>query len=117
MATFTKRFLSGSTSGCGIVVTSVSGGSGTAGTIHECSAGTSHKEEIWLWAYNGHSADIVLSIEFGTSSLPRKLTIPYQAGLVPVIPGLPMNDGMKVHAFAGSSGVIAIDGFVNDIEE
>ena len=116
MATFTKRFLSGSVNGCGISVISASGGTaGTAGTIHECSAGTSGKEEIWLWAYNSHTSDVVLSVEFGTSALPRKVTIPSQAGLVPVIPGIPLNDGMKVQAFAGSAGVVVIDGFVNQI--
>ena len=116
MATFTKQFLSESINGCGVTVTSGAGGTaGTAGTIHTCAAGTSSKEEIWLWAYNSHTSDVVLSLEFGTSALPREVTIPFQSGLIPIIPGIPMNNGMKVQAFAGSAGVIVIDGFVNRI--
>lgn len=116
MASFTKEFLTGSVNGCGITVTSGTDGTvGTAGTIHQCSAGTAGKEEIWLWAYNSHTSDVVLSVEWGTSALVRKMTIPTQGGLVPVIPGLPMNNAMKVQAYAGSAGVVVIDGFINRI--
>jgi hypothetical protein len=118
MATFSKRLLSGSVNGCGITVNSVSGGTaGTAGTIHAASAGTAGKEEIWLWAYNTSTTAIPLSIEFGTSSMPITQDIEPQSGLVPIIPGLPIHDGLKIQAFAGTAGLIAIDGFVNQIAD
>lgn len=115
MATFTKHFLSGSTSGIGIVVHASD--SGTASTIHVAPVGTASKDEVWLWAYNGHTADLVLSTEWGTSANPRKVTIESQAGLVPTKPGLLIQNGLKITAFAGSAGMIIVDGFVNRITD
>lgn len=118
MATYTKEFLSGSTNGVGIVVQSSSGGTaGTACTIHAAPAGTTGKDEIWMWAYNSHTANLVLTIEWGTASNPRTITVPYRSGLIPVAPGLPVNNGITVQAFCGSAGKIIIDGFVNRIVE
>lgn len=116
MANFSKEILSGSVDGMGIVVTSVSGGtSGTAGTIH--TATSSGKDEVWLWAANHGTADCSLCIEWGTAENPRVLDIPYRSGLIPVIPGLILQNAKKVQCFAGSSGLIVIDGFVNRITE
>jgi hypothetical protein len=112
MATYTPGFLTGAGSaGCGITITSVSG-AGTCGTIHVCGTGI---DEVWLWAYNSATADQTLSIEWGTSALPRTVTIPYKAGLVPVSPGIRVPVGFKIQAYAGSSGVIVVDGNVNNI--
>ena len=114
MATYTAGFLTGAGSnGCGVVVNSVSGGTaGTAGTIHACGTGI---DEVWLWAYNNYTADIVLSLEWGTSGLPRTVTIPFQSGLIPITPGIRIPVGFQIRAYAGSSGVIVIDGNVNNI--
>lgn len=107
MATFSAGVLTGATNGYGIVM-----GSGTAGTIHECGTGL---DEVWLWAYNGGTADIALHLHWGTSAMPRIVTIPYQAGLVPITPGVRVPSGFKIMGTAGSSGVIVIDGNVNNI--
>jgi hypothetical protein len=114
-----KRKLSGSTDGKPIKVAQTS----TAGTtIHTAVAGTTAGtfDEIWLWAYNGHTADVVLTIEFGGADVPDQnivVTIPYKAGLVPVVPGLILQNGMVVKAFAGSANVITLSGFVNAITD
>lgn len=119
MATVVKRKLSGSTDGKAIKITQTA----TAGdTIHTAVSGTTDGsyDEIWLWAYNGHSADVVLTIEFGGAIVPDQnivLTVPYKSGLIPVVPGLILQNEMVVKAFAGTANVITLIGFVNRITD
>lgn len=114
-----KRKLSGSTDGKAIKITQTA----TAGDlIHTAVAGTvvGTFDELWLWAYNGHTSDVVLTIEFGGASVPDQnivVTIPYKSGLIPVVPGLILQNGMVVRAFAGSANVVTIIGFVNAITD
>jgi hypothetical protein len=114
-----KRKLSGSTDGKAIKITQTA----TAGdTIHTAVADTTEGtfDEVWLWAYNGHTADVVLTLEFVGASVPDQnivVTIPFKAGLVPIVPGLILQNGMVVKAFAGSANVITISGFVNAITD
>lgn len=89
-------------------------------TIHTAVSGTDtgKYDEIWLWAYNSHSADVVLTIEFGGTTSPDdlvKYTVPYQQGLFLIIPGLALQNGNVVRAFAATANVIAIQGYVNRI--
>lgn len=119
MATVVKRKLSGSTDGKAIKVVQT----GTAGdTIHTAVAGSTPGtyDEIWLWAYNGHTADVVLTIEFGGANVPDEnivVTIPHKEGLVPVVPGFILQNGKVVKAFAGIANVITLNGFVNAITD
>ena len=113
MATFTKLKLSGSTDGKGIKVVQTE----TAGTtIHTAHA--TALDEIWIYAQNNHTEDVVLTIEFGGVSSPDDLivaTVPFKAGLVPIIPGLLLTNSAVVKAFAGTANVIILHGFVNRI--
>jgi hypothetical protein len=119
MATALKRKLSGSTDGMAIKVAQTA----TAGdTIHTAVAGITAGtfDEIWLWAYNGHTADVVLTLEWGGAGVPDQnivVTIPFKAGLVPVVPGFILQNGMVVKAFAASANVITLNGFVNTITD
>ena len=119
MATALKRKLSGSTDGKAIKITQTA----TAGdTIHTAVSGTTPGtfDEIWLWAYNGHTSNVVLTIEFGGASVPDQnivLTVPSKSGLVPVVPGFILQNGMVVKAFAATANVITINGFVNAITD
>ena len=119
MATAVKRKLSGSTDGKAIKVVQTA----TAGdTVHTAVAGTTAGtfDEIWLWAYNGHTADVVLTLEFGGATVPDQsivVTVPFKAGLVPVVPGFILQNGMVVKAFAGTANVITLNGFVNAITD
>lgn len=119
MATAVKRKLSGSTDGKPIKVVQTS----TAGTtIHTAVSGTTAGtfDEIWLWAYNGHTTDVVLTIEFGGADVPDQnivITIPSKSGLIPIVPGLILQNSMVVKAFAASANVITISGFVNSITD
>lgn len=119
MATFTKVLLSGSTGGRGIKVAATA----TAGTtIHTTGTSASVIDEVTLFAYNSHTSDVVLTVELGGVTAPDdniKLTVPAQAGLTLVVPGLPLSGtgaaGLVVAAFASVTNVIVVTGHVNRI--
>ena len=113
--TFTKAILSGSTSGKGVLVVQTA----TAGTlIHTAVAGAVSLDEIWLYAVNTSASSVKLTIEYGSATAPNdniEVVVLPEAGLVTVLPGLLMNGGLTVKAFAGTASVITIHGFVNQI--
>lgn len=115
MATFTKVALSGASNGLGIkVVATASVGT----TIHTAVSGTSSWDEIWLYAYNSSAADVQLTIQYGGTTSPDNdivLTLATKSGLVPILPGLILQNGLLVRAFASSANVITLTGFVNRI--
>jgi hypothetical protein len=119
MATAAKRKLSGSTDGKPIKVAAT----GTPGTtIHTAVAGTTPGtfDEIWLWAYNGHTSAVILTIEFGGTGVPDQniiVTLPSKSGLIPIVPGLILQNSMVVGAFASVANVITLMGFVNAITD
>ena len=118
MATAVKRKLSGSTDGKGIELTQT----GTAGnTVHTAVAGTTAGtyDEVWLWAQNNHTVAVVLTIEWGDPDHAALIivTIPAKSGLVPVVPGFILQNGMVVKAFAATTAVITLFGFVNAITD
>ena len=115
MATFTKQLLSGSTNGRMIKVVQTA----TAGTlIHTAVAGASDIDEIWLWAVNSDTTDRKLTIEYGGVASPDDLlevTVRAEAGLVLIVPGLTLQNGLVVRAFAAAANVVMVGGFVNRI--
>ena len=117
MATFTKAKLSGSTDGLPIKLVATS----TPGTaIHTAVAGTTEGtfDEIWLWAQNNHTSDVVLTLEWGGTTSPDHLiiiTLEYKAGLIPVVPGFILQNEKAVKAFANQANVVMLYGFVNKI--
>lgn len=119
MATFTKRLLSGSTDGMGIKVVATS----TAGTtIHTATASTTAGtyDEIWCWAFNSDSTPHIITIEYGDATAPDHnivLTLAVKSGLVPIIPGLILQNGKTVKVFADAANVVTISGFVNTMTD
>lgn len=118
MSIFAKSILSGSTDGKGIKVVQTA----TAGTLlHTGPTNTAHLHEVWIWAENNHTADVVLTIEWGDATTPDGniiKTIPTKAGLYLMIPGLILKGNaspLTVKAFAATGNVIAITGYVNTI--
>jgi hypothetical protein len=118
MATFTKKILSGSTDGMPIKVVATA----TAGTlIHTGSSTAANLQEIWIWAQNNHTADVVLTIEYGDATAPDHniiSTIKTKAGLSLILPGILLKGNttpITVKAFAGTANVIVLTGFVNEI--
>jgi hypothetical protein len=114
MATFSKIPLSGSTNGKGILVAATS----TPGTIiHTAISGTSSFDEVWLYCQNTSTSAVAVDIEYGgtvTADL-IELSIPAEAGLVLVVPGLFLNNSQVIRAFAATTNVLSIHGYVNRV--
>ena len=118
MATFTKKILSGSTDGKAIKVAATA----TAGTtIHTGSATTTTLDEVWLYAVNSSASAVKLTIEWGQADAPDgniELSVAAESGLVLVVPGLLIKGNatpLVIKAFAGTTNVILIHGYVNQI--
>lgn len=119
MAVYSKVALSGSTQGKGIKVVQTAS---TGTTIHATGTSSSIIDEIWLYAYNSHTASVGLTIQFGGTTSPDnsiKLSIPADSGLTLVVPGLILTGtgsaANTVYAFAGTANVVTISGYVNRI--
>jgi len=121
MATFTKVLLSGSSQGKAIkIAATTSGSNGT--TLHATGTSSSIIDELWLYAYNSSSSAVVLTIQWGGITAvdnEYKLSIPATSGLTLVVPGLILTgDGTTAtttRAYAGTTNVITITGYVNRI--
>ena len=118
MATFTKTKLSGSTDGRAILVAATA----TAGdTIHTGSGTATTYDEIWIYAQNTSASDVKLTLEWGGTTAPDdliELTITTEAGLTLVAPGLLIKGNASpliVKAFAATTNVITLHGYVNQI--
>ena len=113
MATFSKIKFSESTDGLPVKVVQTA----TAGTLVH-TAHASALDEVWLYAYNGHSADVVLTVEFGGASVPDQnivLTVGTKSGLALVVPGLILTNSKTLKAFAATANVITLSGYINRI--
>lgn len=113
MATYTKTLLSGSTNGRQIKVAATA----TPGTTIHTAHATAY-DEVWLWAANSDTTARKLTIEFGGTTAPDDLieiTIPAEAGLVLVVPGLVLTNSLVVKAFCASANVVLVGGYVNRI--
>ena len=112
-----KAKLSGSTNGRQIKV----GATATPGTtIHTATSSANTLDEVWLWACNTSSSTVALTVELGGTTDPDDLIevgIPAESGLVMVVPGIPMDGGVVIRAFAATGDVINISGFVNQIDQ
>jgi hypothetical protein len=118
MATFSKTILSGSTDGKQIKVAATA----TAGTlIHTGPTNTAHLHEVWLYAVNTDTTDRKLTIEWGAAASPDDLieyTVKAENGLYLIIPGLLIKgnaSALTVRAFAATTNVICISGYVHVI--
>lgn len=114
MASFEKRALSGSTDGAPIAVAATA----TPGTlIHTAVTGTADFDEVWLYAVNVGSAAALLTVEFGGTTAAEQIavTVEPKDGLLLVVPGLVLQNGALVRAFAATANVVNVSGFVNRI--
>lgn len=123
MATYAKTVLSGSTDGRGIIVAATSG---TGTTLHTGPTVTSTLHEIWLYAvHTMGTADATttaqkLTIQWGNTTYTDfiEVTVQPESGLVLIAPGLLIKGNatpLVVRAFAATTNVISIHGYVNTI--
>lgn len=94
----------------------------TAGTlIHTAVAGTTAGtfDEIYLYAENNHTLPVTLTVEFGDATTSHNIitTLASKSGLQLIVPGLILQNGATVKAFAGTTNVISISGFVNTMTD
>ena len=120
MATYSKQLLSGSTQGKPIKLTGTATGSSV--TIHATGTSSSTIDEVWLYAYNSSTGPVTLTVEYGGTTAPDqniKIDIPPTSGLTLVVPGLILTGtgaaANTITAFAGTTNVITISGYVNRI--
>ena len=116
MATFSKQILSGSTNGTGITVVATA----TVGTtIHATGISATTLDEIWLYATNTSAATVKLTLEWGEATAPNgniEINIGAEGtGLVLVAPGILLQNSLVVKAFAGTTNVVTLTGYVNRI--
>lgn len=111
--TITKVKLSGSTDGKAVKVAATA----TLGTtVHTADA--TALDEVWLYAVNTSATAVKLTVEWGTGTAADgniEQTIQPEAGLALVIPGLILTNSLVVTAFAATTNVILLTGFVNRI--
>lgn len=116
---FKKRGLSGSTDGRGIKVAATS----TPGTlVHTALASTAANEwdEVTLWAVNSSGSAVSLTVQMGGTNSPDDLitvNVPAGGGLLQVIPGLVMQNGIEIRAFAAIANVLVIFGSIQRYEQ
>ena len=114
MATMERKLLSESVNGRGIKVVRTN----TAGTdIHAAVSGTSDADEIWIYAVNTQAGAVKLTLEWGDASTDDNIevTIDGESGLTLVAPGLMLRNSLVVKAFAGTTNVVILHGYVNRI--
>ena len=117
MAAYSRILLSGSTSGRPIKVVATA----TPGTtIHTAVTGATSFDEVWLWATNTDSSARTITVEWGGTTSPDDLlsdAVSLSASNAPflLIPGLVLNGGLIVKAFASVANVVLITGYINRI--
>ena len=105
MTAFRPMFGSGTANGNMVSITQTA----TAGNnLHTAITGTNHIDEVYVYACNIHTADVLLTLEIdGVAAANQvKYTVPYNDGFHLVLPGIRMENGGTVAAFAGTTAVI-----------
>lgn len=112
--TYQKIFLSGSTSGKPINITATTSASTT--TLHTAHA--SNTDEVWLKAFNTSATTQQLTLCLGGTASHEQLTIAIPGnfiGEVPVLMGQPFTGSVVISAYASTTSVVSVYGFVNRI--
>ncbi len=113
MATYTKVKLSGSTDGRGIKIAAAAS-AGT--TVH--TADSTALDEVYLYLYNSDTVVRAFTVEFGGTTAPDDNisgTLASKAGLVLVVPGIPLTNSDVVKVFSDVANKLVAFGFVNRI--
>ena len=112
----TKDKLSGSTSGRPIAVAATS----TPGTtIHTAVNITDNIDEVWLYVNNTDASAVDLTLELGGTSTSDtvEMSIPAEDGLHLILPGHVFDTGVVIKAFAGTTNLLNISGWVNRLDQ
>lgn len=112
------RKLSASTDGLPVKVVATAT---TGTTIHTAVAGTTAGtfDLVTLYALNTHTADVVLTVEFGGTSTDNNIamTIPFKSGLFMICDQMPLQNAKVITAFAATANVIMLYGWVTPVND
>lgn len=115
-----KQFLSSSLDGMAIVVTANT--SASANLIHTAGSGTTNIDECWLYAANSAPLPVQLVVGWGDNGSTShetgssfRVTIPNQNARHLIVDGRLISNSKTIYAYALTSSVVTIDGFVNRI--
>ena len=116
MATYSRKLLSGSTSGRPIPVTATA----TPGTtMHTAVAGSTAFDEVYAWFTNTDTVAHTVTIEWGGTGtgnqLVTTLTLPPSSAPIPIVTGEVLNGGLLFAVFADSASKVNVTGYVNSI--
>lgn len=115
MPSVSKLKSSNSTNGRAIkIVDAASPGTG----IHQAVAGTTSYDELWIYAYNSDTVSREVTIQWGGTTAVDddiKTQVASKAGLVLLVPGLVLQNGLLVRAYCATINVITLHIFVNRI--
>jgi hypothetical protein len=116
MAVIAKQELSGGADGIGVKVAATSSAGTTIHTANNVT-GAGEYDEIYLYASNTHTSAVTLTIQFGgTTSVTNDLKYTVQPNeTLLVVPGLILQNSLVVKAYATTTNVVSIHGFVNRI--
>lgn len=113
----TPRFLSGSTNGRGIVVTSTTAASGTVIHTTVTGAGASTFDEVYVYAQSlvtDGSKTVTINAGGLTSGDRLRFQVPVRTnGPYLLVPGLRYNGGVVIRAYATAASKVAVHGYVN----
>lgn len=115
MADYSKQRLSASSNGRGIKLVETA----SPGTLlHTAVSGSTDMDEVWLYVTNNHTAALTVTIEWGGTTNPDdriQMSIPPRTGLYLLVPGLVLQGGVSVRAFAQTANLLSMFGWVNRI--
>ena len=113
--TISRIPLSASTHGRGIKVVATAS---TGTTIHTATSSTTDCDVVTIYAYNSSASSVNLTLQWGGTTSPDddiKLSIPATSGLTLVVPDLVLRNSLVLAAYAGTTNVVTIHGYVNRV--
>ena len=117
MATIEKVHFTNSTNNRPVLVTATA----SPGTnVHIVTTNASQYDEVWLYAMNNGSTDVLLNVELGsnTSADMIRASIPSYNGLYLIVPGIPIQGNSTapmVRAYTNVVNTISLSGWINRI--
>jgi len=114
MAVYSRSALSASVNGKQVQIAATA----TLGTtVHTAVAGTSSWDVLTLFATNTSASAVVLTLEWGAAGAANNIvvSIPGQSGNFPIVSNGMIQNGLLITAFAGTTNVVLISGYVNHI--
>ena len=107
---FEKIFLSGSTNGLGIKITTTAS-PGT--TVHPATNTAGETDEIWLYVHNTSSSAVIAYVEWGGTTAPDNLiyfSILPRDTVKCIMPGMLLAGGLVVKVYGGTGNVLVAYG-------